>query len=221
MALRARAFSAQQTGRTGSTRMVVVPAAPSSSSRARSVQVHAAKGKGRFRQSVASPQQMQSQIMQNVPPVDPENEEFVIFIRATSGSYQQWMNMSVVKGGSSANLLVRGMTSEWGRRLYSRTLLGNVAASIYKERDVIIKGLRDSVRQQMSMGAPRTMQPLLNVPSTDFEFAMKIRDKANPKDWAKPENLTVLPPESEVISQPLDRFKAFFSPDNIATLFKQ
>lgn len=189
--------------------------------------------------------------MQNVPPVDPENEEFVIFIRATSGvrigggrcarcaplqsgaawcqlpgknsgaaagmhpayvacdgrkwtqphpcakvpprraappqhaaapslsrepsvpsadapapppitplfkkpqSYQQWMNMSVVKGGSSANLLVKGMSTEWGRRLYARTLLSNIAQSLYKERDAIIKGLRDSVRQQVRGEAAR------------------------------------------------------------------
>ena len=57
--------------------------------------------------------------------------------------------MSVVKGGSSANLLVKGMATEWGRKLYARTLLSNVAQSLYKEKDAIIKGLRDSVRQQV------------------------------------------------------------------------
>ncbi|KIZ07565.1 hypothetical protein MNEG_0380 [Monoraphidium neglectum] len=159
-------------------------------------------------------------MVQSIPPVDPENEEFVIFIRATSGSYQQWMNMSVVKGGSSANLLVKGMATEWGRKLYARTLLSNIAGSIYKERDAILKGLRDSVRQQIRMGGPKVMEPLLNVPAADFEFAMKIRDKANPKDWSKPDNLTILPPESEITAQPLDRFKAFFSADNISSLFK-
>jgi hypothetical protein len=59
------------------------------------------------------------------------------------------MNMSVVKGGSSANLLVKGMSTEWGRKLYGRTLLANIAQSIYKDRDAIVKGLRDSVRQQV------------------------------------------------------------------------
>jgi hypothetical protein len=63
------------------------------------------------------------------------------------------MNMSVVKGGSSANLLVRGMSTEWGQRLYARTLLSNVAQSIYKERDAIIRGLRDSVKQQARRAA--------------------------------------------------------------------
>lgn len=207
-------------GRSSSGRSTVAPFSAPSSSRVRSVQVLAGKGKGRFRSQVSSPQQLQSQMVQSVPPVDPENEEFVIFIRATSGSYQQWMNMSVVKGGSSANLLVKGMATDWGRRLYSRTLLANVAQSIYKERDAIIKGLRDSVRQQMRMGAPKLMEPLLNVPSSDFEFAMKIRDKSNPKDWSKAENLTLLPSEAEANVQPLDRFKAFFSPDSIAAIFK-
>jgi hypothetical protein len=31
------------------------------------------------------------------------------------------------------------------------------------------------------------------------------QDKANPKDWSKPDNLTILPPESEITAQPLDR----------------
>jgi hypothetical protein len=156
-----------------------------------------------------------------VPPVDPENEEFIIFMRATSGPYRQWMNMSVVKGGSSANLLVKGMATEWGQKLYARTLLANIAGSIYKDRDAIIKGLRDSVRQQLRMGAPKLMEPLLNVPAADFEFAFKIRDKANPKDWAKPEGLTVLPSEADAAQQPLDRLKAFFSPDSLAGLFSK
>jgi hypothetical protein len=56
--------------------------------------------------------------------------------------------MSMVKGGSSANLLVKGMATEWGRKLYGRTLLSNIAQSIYKDRDAIVKGLRDSVKQQ-------------------------------------------------------------------------
>lgn len=57
--------------------------------------------------------------------------------------------MSIVKGGSSANLLVKAMSSPWGQKLYSRVLLTNIAQSIYKERDAIVKGLRDSVKQQV------------------------------------------------------------------------
>ena len=53
----------------------------------------------------------------------------------------------------SANLLVKGMSTEWGQKLYGRTLLSNIAGSLYKERDAIIKGLRDSVRQQVRGGA--------------------------------------------------------------------
>lgn len=185
--------------------------------------MHAAKGKGRFRSTVASPQQMmmaQQQMVQSAPPVDPDNEEFVIFLRATSGPFRQWMNMSVVKGGTSANLLVKGMATEWGRKLYGRVLLGNIAESIYKERDAVIKGLRDSVRQQLRMGAPKTMEPLLNVPASDFEFAVKIRDKSDPGSWNKAEGLTPLPTEAEVALQPLDRFKQFFSPESLSSMFK-
>ncbi|GBF99275.1 hypothetical protein Rsub_12035 [Raphidocelis subcapitata] len=71
-----RAFSAAS-GRS-SARMVARPAGPGSN-RARCVQVHAAKGKGRFRQSVGTPQQMQPQMLQQTPPVDPENEDRLYF----------------------------------------------------------------------------------------------------------------------------------------------
>lgn len=46
------------------------------------------------------------------------------------------------------------------------------------------------------------------------------QDKSNPAAWNKAENLTVLPPESELALQPLDRFKAFFAPESLASMFK-
>jgi hypothetical protein len=70
--------------------------------------------------------------------------------------------MSVVKGGSSANLLVKGMSTEWGKKLYGRTLLANIAQSIYKDRDAIVKGLRDSVRQQVGARAHRRGSGILH-----------------------------------------------------------
>jgi hypothetical protein len=58
------------------------------------------------------------------PPVDPDNAEFVIFVRAKK--FPQWFPLSVVKGGSAANVLVKAMESELGRKLSGNTLVRNI-----------------------------------------------------------------------------------------------
>lgn len=40
--------------------------------------------------------------------------------------------MTVVKGGQQANLLVQAMRSPWGKALYSKTLIKNIAQAIYQ-----------------------------------------------------------------------------------------
>lgn len=42
-------------------------------------------------------------------------------------------------------------------------------------RPRLLRALLIMSRYQLRMGAPKLMEPLLNVPSADFEFAMKIR----------------------------------------------
>lgn len=58
------------------------------------------------------------------PPVDPANEEFVLFIRAVK--FPQWYPLSVVKGGSAANVLVKAMEADFGKLLYGKTLVRNI-----------------------------------------------------------------------------------------------
>ena len=58
------------------------------------------------------------------PPVDPANEEFVLFIRAVK--FPQWYPLSVVKGGSAANVLVKAMENDFGKKLYGKTLIRNI-----------------------------------------------------------------------------------------------
>lgn len=45
------------------------------------------------------------------------------------------------------------------------------------------------------------------------------QDKSRPGEFQKAENLTIIPKESEVVQLPLDKFKQFFSPENLATIF--
>ena len=60
------------------------------------------------------------------PPVDPANEEFVLFIRAKK--FPQWYPLSVVKGGAQANVLLRTMQNDLGKLLYGKTLIRNIGS---------------------------------------------------------------------------------------------
>ena len=115
---------------------------------------------------------------------------------APSPQLPQWVPLSVVKGGTSANLLVKSMETEWGRKLYAKTLVSNIGAAVYKDQDAIVKSVRASY------------PPLREAKS--FEFAFKIRDKRAPESWYFAEGLTVIPPEGELEGTALDRLKAFF-----------
>jgi hypothetical protein len=57
-------------------------------------------------------------------------------------------------------------------------------------------------------------------PAAPRRHPQRPQDKTRPKDWNKAEGVTILPSEAEVLQQPLDRFKAFFSPDSLASMFK-
>lgn len=45
-----------------------------------------------------------------------------------------WVPLSIVKGGQSANFLVKIMESDWGNKLYGKTLIRNIAQAVYKVR---------------------------------------------------------------------------------------
>lgn len=94
-------------------------------------------------------------------------------------TYQNWIFVSVVKGGAAANALVKSLESEWGARLYGRTLISNIGNAVYKDRDAIVKGLKGQIKSTLAMSnmAPqaRLMEPLLNQPVSSFQFAFKIR----------------------------------------------
>lgn len=129
------------------------------------------------------------------PPVDPDNVEFVIFVR--SKKLLQWMPLSVMKGGAAANLLVKSLENDLGKTLYGNTLVTNVAKAIYKDR----LGIERTLREQFPMFKA----------AKEFEFAFKVRDKENPKDWYKiTDDLTVIPPEDEVEATPVEKVSNFF-----------
>lgn len=59
----------------------------------------------------------------------------------------QWYPLSIVKAGAAANSLVAGLNSQWGRKLYGKTLVRNIAKAIYKDKGQI----ESSFRSQASL----------------------------------------------------------------------
>jgi len=159
----------------------------------------------------------QVEMVQRAPPtpeVDPENAEFVIFIRAKNymeGKVEikqsKWVPLSIVKGGQAANFLVKALETEWGRKLYAKTLIKNIGQAVYKDRENIERGVKSSY------------PPFKTVPSASFEYAFKIRDKSVPKDWYKDVDITVLPPPAALEGTAADALKQFFSSENLSKLF--
>lgn len=130
------------------------------------------------------------------PPVDPENVEFVIFVR--SKKLPQWMPLSVMKGGGPANMLVKALENDLGKKLYGNTLMENVGKAIYKDRVEMEKAIRAQFPMFKS--------------AKEFEYGFKIRDKERPKDWyLVTSDLQIIPPEEELGGSPLDAASDFFS----------
>lgn len=200
--------------RTAMLRNVAFTPAKPASSRALSVQVMA-KGKGGRRGVAGVPGQME--MIQREPPtpeVDPENAEFVIFVKAKKYmdgkievSESKWIPLSIVKGGQAANLLVKACESEWGRKLYSNTLIRNIGLAVYKDRAEIERNIKNSY------------PPFKTVSSSNFAYAFKIRDKSNPKSWIASEGLTVCPPASKLEGTAQDALANFFSAGNFGAMF--
>uniref|UniRef100_A0A061S8D6 Metalloendopeptidase family-saccharolysin & thimet oligopeptidase n=1 Tax=Tetraselmis sp. GSL018 TaxID=582737 RepID=A0A061S8D6_9CHLO len=151
------------------------------------LQVTAGKGKGKqlYRQRPGMPNRPQ---MPPTPPVDPENEEFVLFVR--SKKLPQWYPLSVVKGGTAANMLVKSMSGNFAKDTFKKTLIRNIGQVVYKEREEIETSLREKYPPMKAV--------------KQFEYGFKIRDKSNPNSWYIPENILVIPPEDELPEAPLD-----------------
>ncbi len=126
--------------------------------------------------------------------MDPDNVEFVIFVR--SAKLLQWMPLSVMKGGAAANVLVKSLENDLGKKMYGNTLIDNIGKAIYKDKPEIEK----TIRAQFPMFKA----------TKEFDFGFKIRDKENPKNGYQPIDVQIIPPESELGTTPLEQASTFF-----------
>ena len=60
--------------------------------------------------------------------------------------FPQWFPLSVIKGSAAANTLVKSLDSEWGKKLYGKTLIRQIGMSLYRDRKNIERKLRREVR---------------------------------------------------------------------------
>lgn len=157
------------------------------------LQVVAGKGKGKklMRRGMGSQQMNQGP---PTPPVDPDNEEFVIFVR--SKRLPKWVPLSIIKGGTAANMLVKGLDSELSQSMAGSTLVKNIGEALYKDKPAVER----MIRQQFP--------PLKDV--KDFEYGFKIRNKEEPAKWWVSENIKLIPPQEELGGGVVDDVKDFF-----------
>ncbi|KAL6780366.1 HHL1 [Auxenochlorella protothecoides x Auxenochlorella symbiontica] len=176
-------------GHVGITAFTSTPAV----ARPRLVTVRAAKGKQRLRQGGRSggPPTMPKP---PTPEPDPKNEEFVMFVR--SKKLMKWVPLSIMKGGTAANMLVKSMQGNLGKKMYTNTLIRNIAQGLYKDRLEVERQLRNQY-------------PFFKE-TKEFEYAFKIRDKTKPEEWYLPADLIIIPPEEDLEDTVVDKAKNFF-----------
>lgn len=118
-----------------------------------------------------------------MPPIDPDNEQFVIYVRSKKG-FKAWYPLNVVTGGSTANTLVKGLDSSLSRELALTSLTNNIGQAIYKD----IAQLEEMCRRMPMLKAAK-----------ELEYGFMILDKSNPSSMFKPpsEKVYVIPPEEE------------------------
>ncbi|QDZ19445.1 hypothetical protein HOP50_02g19600 [Chloropicon primus] len=145
----------------------------------RSVKVHA-KGKGKKlnRQGKGMNQQQIS-----TPPIDPENEEFVLFARSKKSALKNWYPFTIMVGGSQANVLVKAKENEFTEKLTGNTLAKTLGATLYKEKGKVV----DMVKERV---------PYLKN-AKEVEFAFKIRNKDKPASWMFTDGVEAIPSEED------------------------
>lgn len=142
-----------------------------------------------------------------VPPVDEENEEFIIFVRSKKIPF--WTPCTMIKGNSAVNQLVKSLPGDGGKSLQRDTMMRNIGESIYGNSKDLIKAAK-----KMSKGLQY---------ATEFEWAFKIRDKNKPAEWYVSKDLTIVPPQDELPKAPLDDAKNAFEgvKEGFQNMFKQ
>merc|ERR1712224_423397 len=146
----------------------------------RNVKVRA-KGKGKKMNGQGKPCSQRPEI--GVPPIDEENEEFVLFARSKKSALKNWYPFTIMVGGNQANFLVKAQQNELGKTLTGDTLAKSLGATLYKERTKV----EDMVKERV---------PYLKV-AKELEFGFKVRNKDKPASWMFTDGVSAIPADED------------------------
>ena len=122
-----------------------------------------------------------------MPPVDAENVQFVVFVRSKFG-LKKWMPLNVLTGGAQANLLAKGLESDLTKETSMATLKREFAKTIYKDKAQVEEMCRSK------------MGPTLKF-AKELEYGMAIMSREKPKESIMGiggTDIWVLPAEAEL-----------------------
>lgn len=165
-------------------------------------------GKGRRSRQRTGQVQQQPQKPEDMPvpdiPIDPQNPQFVIFVRSTKLPF--WYPVNVITGGSQAKLLLRTMESRFGQTLVESNLLKQLGKSLYENKQELLEGV---YKQYPNLQNAEQLQ-----------FGMRILDKEDVRRSLMPnaEGIKLIPPEEEckmVLDEARDAMQNF----NLGKLF--
>jgi len=174
------------------------------------VEVTAGKGKGSGNRNRGSRPGGQPSMSQYMPTVDPDNEQFVIYVRSKTG-LKSWYPLNVVTGGTTANALVKGLDTNISKGMAMSSLTNNIGQAIYKDEE----NLKNVVKKMPMLKAAK-----------DLEYGFMILDKERPETMFKPpsDKVFVIPPEEETrmpaqkaaegVKGALDKAKSFLGGNN-------
>ena len=117
----------------------------------------------------------------------------------------QWMPLSIVKGGAAANMMVKAVENDLGKKLYGDALVRNLGQMVYKDRAAI----ETEIKKMPGLAK-----------FSEFEYGFKIRDKANPKAWYLADaTVQKIPAEEDLPKAPVDAAKETL--DNMGAAAKE
>ena len=127
-----------------------------------------------------------------VPEVDTENPQFVIFVR--SAKVKMWYPLNMVSGGPLAKGLLKGMDNDFLKGMASGALVTSLRDAIYKD----IEATENAARKEI--------KPLAG--AKKLVFGYKVLDPSDPEGSIMPKGVKEIPAEADNTGTSFDGVQA-------------
>lgn len=139
-----------------------------------------------------------------LPPIDPVNVQFVVFVRSKNGAVKRWNPLTVTQGNAQATVLAKGLEADFSRETTQATLTKEFARAIYKDKEQVTKMVEQLCKQAPASSGLKFAK--------EFEFGMSLLDRENPKDSimlpGKTQPVWLLPAEDAIEPTPVETVAA-------------